>query len=69
MNQLQYSGNKDTINESINSKRKYNKNTYKEKLNNSTNLNKIEAILDETPENMLKYDKKRKLNLMKIQQD
>ena len=61
MNQLQDSGNKDTINESIKSKRKYNKNTYKEKLNNSTNLEKIEEILDQIPENMLKYDKKKKI--------
>ena len=61
MNQLQDSGNKDTINESIKLKRKYNKNTYKGKLNHSTNLDKIEEILDEIPENMLKYDKKKKI--------
>lgn len=57
MEQLQDSGNKDTINESIKTKRKYNKNIYKDKFNHS-NLEKNKEILDEIPENILKYDKK-----------
>ena len=61
MNQLQDSGNKDTINESIKLKRKYNKNAYKEKLNRTFDLEKIDEILDEIPDNLLKYDKKRKI--------
>lgn len=61
MNQLQDSGNKDTINESIKEKRKYNKNEYKDKFNYSTNLEKIDEILDEIPDNVLKYDKKKKI--------
>ena len=60
MEQLQDSGNKDTINESIKTKRKYNKNIYKDKFNHS-NLEKIDEILDEIPENILKYDKKKKI--------
>ena len=60
MLQLQDSGNKDTINESIKTKRKYNKNIYKDKFNHS-NLEKIDEILDEIPENILKYDKKKKI--------
>lgn len=60
MEQLQDSGNKDTINESIKIKRKYNKNLYKDKFNHS-NLEKIDEILDEIPENILKYDKKKKI--------
>ena len=60
MDQLQDSGNKDTINESIKMKRKYNKNLYKDKFNHS-NLEKIDEILDEIPENILKYDKKKKI--------
>ena len=61
MNQLQDSGNKDTINESIKLKRKYNKNAYKEKLNRTFDLEKIDEILDEIPDNLLKSDKKRKI--------
>ena len=60
MEQLQDSGNKDTINESIKMKRKYNKNLYKDKFNHS-NLEKIDEILDVIPENILKYDKKKKI--------
>ena len=59
MNQLQDSGNKDTINESIKIKRKYNKNTLKDKLNYTTNLDKIDEVLNEIPE--IKYDKKKKI--------
>ena len=59
MNQLQDSGYKDTINESIKAKRKYNKNTLKDKLNYTTNLDKIDEVLNEIPE--IKYDKKKKI--------
>ena len=59
MNQLQDSGNKDTINESIKAKRKYNKNALKDKLNYTTNLDKIDEVLTEIPE--IKYDKKKKI--------
>ena len=61
MNQLQDSGNKDTINESIKVKRKYNKNALTHKLNYTSNLEKIDEILDEIPDNVLKYDKKKKI--------
>ena len=61
MEQLQDSGNKDTINESIKTKRKYNKNIFKDNLNPTSNLEQINEILDEIPENVLKYDKKKKI--------
>ena len=59
MNQLSDSGNKDTINESIKIKRQYNKNLLKDKLNYTTNLEKIDEILNEMPN--IKYDKKQKI--------
>ena len=61
MEQLQDSGNKDTINESIKLKRKYNKNIYKDRLNCTADLEKIDEILDEIPENIMKNDKKKKI--------
>ena len=61
MEQLQDSENKDTINESIKDKRKYNKNIFKDNLNLTSNLEQINEILDEIPENVLKYDKKKKI--------
>jgi hypothetical protein len=61
MDQLQDSNNKDTINESIKEKRKYVKQSYKDKTNRTVDLEKINEILDEIPENLLKYDKKKKI--------
>ena len=61
MEQLQDSGNKDTINESIKLKRKYNKNLFKERLNCTSDLERIDEILEEIPENILKNDKKKKI--------
>ena len=58
MEQLQDSGNKDTINESIKMKRKYNKNLFKD-VNLTTNLEQINEILDDIPEDILKADKKK----------
>ena len=58
MEQLQDSGNKDIINESIKIKRKYNKNLFKD-MNLTTNLDQINEILDDIPENILKADKKK----------
>ena len=61
MNQLQDSNNKDTINECIKERRKYVKSSYKDRLNHTDDLEKINEILDEIPENILKYDKKKKI--------
>ena len=58
MEQLQDSDNKDIINESIKIKRKYNKNLFKD-MNLTTNLEQINEILDDIPENILKDDKKK----------
>jgi hypothetical protein len=59
MKQLEDSGNKDIINESIKEKRKYTKNSFIEKQNYFSNLDKIDEILNDIPE--IKYDKKKKI--------
>ena len=59
MKQLEDSGNKDIINESIKDKRKYTKNSFREKQNYFSNLDKIDEILNDIPE--IKYDKKKKI--------
>ena len=59
MKQLEDSGNKDIINESIKEKRKYTKNSFIEKQNYFSNLDKIEEILNDIPD--IKYDKKKKI--------
>ena len=61
MEQLQDSENKDTINETIKAKRNYNKNEFKDNLAANSNLDQINEILEEIPENVLKYDKKKKI--------
>ena len=59
MEQLSDSENKDTINESIKLKRKFNKNLAKEKFNTNNNLEKIDEVLADIPG--IKFDKKQKI--------
>jgi len=59
MKQLEDSGNRDIITESIKEKRKYTKNSFIEKQNYFSNIDKIDEILTDIPE--IKYDKKKKI--------
>ena len=59
MNQLADSNYKDTISESIKLNRKTNQNTKREKY--ISNLEQIDEILNDIPDNVLKYDKKKKI--------
>ena len=59
MNQLADSNNKDTISESIKVNRKDNQKIKKEKY--TSNLEQIDEILNDIPDNVLKYDKKKKI--------
>ena len=58
--QLSDSGFKDTINESIKSKRKWEKVPLEERLNHS-NLEQIDEVLNEIPDAVLKPDRKKKI--------
>ena len=61
MNQLQDSGYRDTINESLKERRKFTKSSIKDKLNRTYDLEKINEILDEIPNDIMKLDKKKKI--------
>ena len=58
--QLSDSGFKDTINESIKEKRNWKKVPLAERLNNS-NLEQIDEVLNEIPDNVLRHDRKMKI--------